>query len=413
MTTDDNNKTTSGLPSIDIHIGTEKTGSTAIQRYLGNHAGALLDNKGVLVPASLGHGACVHLAAACQLGQKPDSLRRMRNLLSPEAVSNYYLKLQAALRRELAAAGPQRVLLSCENFSSRLKSTEEIARLREFLSPFSDRFRILVYLRNQQDMIISSHTTKIRNGFEGRFNYPPAGRERPDAHFDQLLDQWASVFGEEAVTVKLYESDRLLQGNVVADFCSSLAIPYFDNDDDIRPNSTPDATTLEIMRRINTHVPQLIDGKRNPLRRDLMDALTGQAQPSSSAPATAGNTEFLERFIAGNRAVAKRWFAHDPTVPDTLFRQPPQNPDAQQRVNLTQDNIIRASAKLWQHAQSEILALELEKKSLQIELLLERQQWQPALALCNQLCKDYPEKNTPKALLARATSLMREGDQPD
>ena len=398
--------------TVDVHIGTEKTGSTAIQQYLARNADTLNSAADILIPTSLGRGSSTHLAAACQLSEKPDSLRRMRNLESPEALEHYYRKLQDNLLQEIQEQRPTRIVLSCENFSSRLKTEKEIARLREFLAPFASTIRILLYLRDQRSMIVSSHTTKIRNGFEGRFNYPPEGRERPDAHYDLLLDRWAGVFGEGNLTVRLYEKERLVNGDVVDDFCATLGIPGDLDRNTTRPNTSPDAGTLELMRRINAHVPQLVEGRANPLRRDLMNALS-QLEILPGTSSTPGlSKEFQGRFEAGNSEVAKRWFADDSTVPDTLFAQPEDNPPVAQPNQLEEEDLVLACAHLWNHAQREILSLEVENQCLQAEVLLAQNHWQRALELCQRLCKQHPDEQRPRKLLAAAQALAEKATDP-
>jgi hypothetical protein len=94
------------------------------------------------------------------------------------------------LRFEINDSQPKRLLLSCENFSSRLKTRKEVSRLRDFLSSFASSFRILAYLRRQDKMISSAYSIRIKNGITSPFRFPLEGHERHDSHFDQLLDRW-------------------------------------------------------------------------------------------------------------------------------------------------------------------------------------------------------------------------------
>lgn len=387
---------------IDIHIGTEKTGSTAIQRYLGLNIQRLSQATGTLVPNSLGIGSAVNLAAACQLSEPPDSLRRMRSLLTLHDVKKYFEKLQEHLSNEIANTKPERLLISCENLSSRLKHPDEVQRLSDFLAPFASGIRVIVYLRRQEDMIVSSHTTKIRNGFKGRFNYPPRGGERPDTHYDQLLSRWADVFGEDNIEVRLYERNRLVNADVVDDFCDWAAIPTDLERDIAQQNVSPDAQTLEIMRRMNHFVPHQVDGKPNPLRRNLMNALTITSNHSETVNVPPPNAEFLERFEAGNTEVARRWFSNDDSVPDSLFEAPSDRRNINPPSEIAEDELLQTAAHIWNYAQAEIVTKEFENNCLKAELLLAQGQNQEALAHCEGLCRKYPEQTRAVELLNRA-----------
>lgn len=387
---------------VDVHIGTEKTGSTAVQHYLGLNRESLIAAHGILTPTTLGIGSNVNLAAACQLSEPADSLRLMRSLRSPEEVQAYYVDLQKKLAEEISRKQPKRLLLSCENLSSRLKTCEEIQKLQSFLLPFASSIRIIVYLRSQEDMIVSSHTTKIRNGFEGRFNYPPRGRERPDAHYNELLARWASVFGEEQVTVRLFEKNRLLNADIVEDFCHSVEIPSNLERNARTQNESPNALTLELMRRMNAYVPHQINHRPNPLRGDLMNVLSmskGSTTGPSAPPPTA---EFLARFEAGNKEVARRWFSSDESVPETLFETRGHTHSAEKLPELTEEILLEMAAQLWLHTQSKYIAKSIENECLQGELLLAQGKHRQALAYCKALCQRHPNETQAAELLMRA-----------
>ncbi len=384
---------------VVIHIGTEKTGSTAIQSCLKNNLSRLCDQHGILVPRCLGQGTAVNLAAACQRGDTPDSLRRMRQLDTTAAVLAYYEALRQELAEEISDKRPDRLLLSCENFSSRLRTRDDIEALREFIAPFASSVSIVVYLRRQADMIVSSHTTKVRNGFTGRFNIPPRGRERPDTHYDQLLALWADVFGEENITVRLYEASRLKDADIVSDFCAATQLPESLERTGEKANRTPDAKTLEIMRLLNTGVPHRINDAPNPLRGDLMDALAARSTTSTALPATG---ELQARFDTGNRAVAARWFAHDASVPETLFEPLTDGAADESDVRLSVEDALATAAHLWNHAQNELRATRLERDCLRAELHIAKGQFTRAMSLCEAMVRRYPGEQRCVSLLARA-----------
>lgn len=388
---------------FEIHIGTEKTGSTAIQKYLQLNRDALLSQHGVLIPHSLGDGTSVNLAAACQLGTKSDSLRTMRSLHTTNDVEHYYQELSLQLKQELDAKQPQRLVLSCENFSSRLKTDKEVEKLHDFIAPFAEQIRILVYLRRQDAMMVSAYTTKVRNGFKGRFSFPEEGIERHDSHYDKLLERWARVFGEDAISVRLFEHERLHKSDVVSDFCQAVDIP----DDLVRPaqreNKSPSADLLEIVRLLNWYVPHQVDDKANPLRGNIVDLVTGTSAAAKLPPLQVDDPVIWQRYLEGNRKIAKHWFPHDSSVPTDLF-QPLTTVVAPssgaEEVELDEAQLIAVCASLWNSCQSELRDTRLQRDCIRAELLIERGKLAEARQLLVRLTRHYPGADTPVTLLA-------------
>ena len=378
---------------IDVHIGAEKTGTTSIQHYLARNRETLRSDHGILFPASLGPNASYNLAAACQLSPTPDALRQMLSLHTPDDVDAYYTELHHKLQSEISDSQPKRLILSCENFSSRLKTGEEVSRLRDFLAPFASSFRVLVYLRRQDKMITSAYSTRVKNGLTRPFRFPLEGDERHDSHFDQLLDRWAEVFGEDCMVVRLYEPTRLHQSDGIADFCQALGIPADLNRSEVAQNTSLTSNMLEFMRSLNHELPYRIDGELNPLRADIEQALAELNFPGSPHGNYPGNADFYRRYQEGNRKVAQRWFKDDPTIPPELFKDAPSTPTPETGERLGYDQLVKISAHFWNHCQQQLQKTQLERDCLRAELLIERGELKPdqALELANRAAELAPD----------------------
>jgi len=111
--------------------------------------------------------------------------------------------------------------------------------------------RIIVYLREQAEYFASTYQQSIKmrpvdTSFEefcGRFE-PTYGR---------FIDNWARVFGEDRLIVRVYDRDRLAGGDVVVDFLTVVGVkdhaPFLAPG----PNTNPSVkgALLEAKRRIN------------------------------------------------------------------------------------------------------------------------------------------------------------------
>jgi hypothetical protein len=142
--------------------------------------------------------------ASCEFVPPPNRLR-------PANVS----RMLSNLARTRA---PRLIVLSAEHFSSRLLRPG-IERLAEAVAPLSTR--ILFYVRRQDELAVSAHSTFLSCG--GRHRFDPAEISLEMRYFNHLTvaDDWAAVFGRENVELRSF--DRLEHG-IEADFLEALDI---------------------------------------------------------------------------------------------------------------------------------------------------------------------------------------------
>ena len=200
-------------PKLYLHIGINKTGTSAIQRYLSSHRAELV-RESVLYPVT-GRAGEAHYGLSRALGfahGKPP-------VNAPELEA-----LRGALLEEVRASGARTVILSSEDFVLR----GDIARVREFLSAFD--CRIVVYLRRHDHWWLSSYNQAVKMvanpPWEPGINaYLQFCRKRKSARAShrELLERWAEVFGVPAICVRPYEAAQN-EGGVVADFLRTTGL---------------------------------------------------------------------------------------------------------------------------------------------------------------------------------------------
>jgi hypothetical protein len=133
-----------------LHIGTEKTGTTAIQGVLARSRAALLE-RGFAYPKSTGQGNHVQLAFYAAEGR----IARIAHLYERGGVSSACVveTYPAELEAEVAAlpGSVHTLLFSTEHCHSRLHD-EGVGRLKALLDRFCDDYRTVVYLRRQDEL---------------------------------------------------------------------------------------------------------------------------------------------------------------------------------------------------------------------------------------------------------------------
>jgi hypothetical protein len=196
-----------------LHIGTDKTGTTAIQMHVHANREWLLD-RSVYVPLT-------------GLGKDNGHSKLLRALDSRDL---------SELAKELAIAeahGYDSALLSWEGMS--YMSSQEIAKLVNTLR--LDNVWLLVYLREQADITQTGYLQEIKTDgspitiedFQRGALSPKGIRARMHCYsgtrnYARMLQRWMRVIQPGRVIVREFQRDKLVRGSVVDDFLSALGL---------------------------------------------------------------------------------------------------------------------------------------------------------------------------------------------
>lgn len=227
---------------VHLHIGTDKTGSTAIQKHLYVNR-EWFKRRGVYVPGT-------------GLG-KDNGHGDLLDTLEPGRMSG--------LREELLQAeqdGYRHAVLSWEGMS--FMGQDRIARLAESLPAGAPW--LLVYLREQADIIQTGYLQEIktqRSAFRiADFQGIPRTRAglrallycySPMRDYARLLRRWISIVPLEQVVAREYRRDLLVNENIIDDFLAHLELAA--DDDFVRlgqaTNISLDVESAIIMNRLD------------------------------------------------------------------------------------------------------------------------------------------------------------------
>lgn len=301
-----------------LHIGISKTGTSSIQMSL-DAARAQLAEAGVLVPLS--PGKVNHGMLAMAFGP-PSAWRGAHSRLWGGMDPARRLALfRTAFVEEMARMPPgiHRIVLSAEQLSHQLTQRSQIEALRDFLAPFADRVRVIVYLRRQDSHFASAQVQMLRSAAvvpprlpvgTGLLNMSGLA---PLYDYAALIGRWAEVFGEDAILPRIFEPGALVDGDAVEDFLVQIGTPG------ILPKDAPQrrrnqsvsprgialmlAMAAELRRQGSPLLsPQSVCWTRFAERVSELMPGRGWKPPAAEARA------FLDRFAASNEAVRARWF---------------------------------------------------------------------------------------------------------
>jgi len=192
-------------PHLFIHIGTHKTGSTAIQRAL-----------------KAGEDACLN-EGLVRLGCDKFLVRPNWNQKERGELVSW---LRGQIDRHRGKA--HRFLVSSEGFSgdpmTGYADAPAIAsRLREVTRDFD--VSIIVFLRRQDDFVESLYTQKVHEGSSMTFQEFLEELHPEEMNWHRLLESYAGEFGRESIIARRYHRDYYPNiEDILVDFCGMVGV---------------------------------------------------------------------------------------------------------------------------------------------------------------------------------------------
>jgi hypothetical protein len=280
-----------------LHIGSEKTGTSSIQKYFGQHRDVLV-HEGIWYPKAFsrppGH---VHL-------QLSDAA--LDGSLSGDSPAGNSFAGEAA---EAEKAGAVKAVISSEFFHSQLRDVGAIERLRAFLKPHFESFKIVYYARRQDQMLASMHSTAVRGNWTTDTNALSVYDSKGHYYFDHLAvcNLWASVFGGKALTCRVYERDKLKNGDIVDDFSTVIGLDLDKSRAKVDANESLSLETMTALLLLNRSRHK--DNKE--FRRKLI--ASGAKRKGRRVPmlTRADAKAFLAKFEVSNRDFFDRYVPSD------------------------------------------------------------------------------------------------------
>lgn len=308
------------MRDLILHIGRHKTGTTAIQHFLGDNRPAL-KTHGYLVPqsgkVSVGHHGFSRAIASTKMAKFSFS--------GPSQLPAF-----KQLARELQDEEPAlTAVISSEAFQN---CTPKIVS-----RAFRDyRPRIVVYLRNQLDYLASAYVQRVHaTDYSGSIEDFYRDIYVNGSNYFSFLGAWSAQF-PEGFCVRRYSAS-----DIVADFCGA-ALGLSDDDFDVRQsvsNPSLNSRVALFKREINRRdieidkiyflLPQLnnyFPGNAFCIPETVKEALVTRCQPSDEATAIAyfGDTvlfDYSDYVTGAEEALSDDEFHQMYAVLETLLEE--------------------------------------------------------------------------------------------
>ncbi|MBQ7679281.1 MAG: hypothetical protein IJT34_05480 [Butyrivibrio sp.] len=308
------------MAEVILHIGTQKTGTTALQHFWA-------ENREVLRTLGIDYPASEEFLIKPGLNRNRNGIWINRCEGDPE----YEIYMERLLAH---CTGDMRVLLSDEDLYWRIhREPELLKRFRDRLAAHGVGLSVVLYLRRQDEYLCSLWAFQIKiNGTSTLQEWlaKDAGRR---GDYAALVDRLTELLGEAHVYLRTYERKRFQGGSIYADFLSIFGLSLSDA---MRlpaqeMNASLADACLEAKRRLNERPGGGIDrenAETDPVgyrRAQLLQHALMDAQDQMRAEGVLKHCSFflpgerealLARYAEGNAAIARRFFARE-----TLFEE--------------------------------------------------------------------------------------------
>jgi hypothetical protein len=301
-----------------LHVGMGKTGTSSVQAFLRDNR-QRLNELGCLYPQTPGRARHGHLSLFVKTDAELESAPEWQRQKEADP-ARFRKTFRRRLFSEIESSGVSRILLSDEVLFG--SSDQTLRRLGRFTGRIADNLRLVVYLRRQDDHMVSRYQQGVKIGWVQRLDEWAQEDMSELYDYDARLRRIERRLPPADFVVRRYESGSFVGGSLYQDFLNAAGIDA--RADEFEPvtnrNESLDAESVDFLRLLNLYrvhhegeTPGLIDNRRWVPR--LTEASTG---PVLTLPADVLD-EFMAQWRRANDAVAKRWLG-DRT--GELFHQP-------------------------------------------------------------------------------------------
>ncbi|MBO0844804.1 MAG: hypothetical protein J2P22_05245 [Nocardioides sp.] len=301
-----------------LHIGSGKTGTTSIQQFLKQNRSRLAQ-LGTLVPREPGMGR--HVKVGLYIKPDEDLRRRLTwHGMEYSSPAEFREDFRTRLSAEIDESGLSRVLLTDEGVYA--SNEEAVARLRDLVADVAQSWRLVVYLRRQDEHVCSNYQQKVKAGCVERLSDWVLRDMTVLYDYATRLSLFDRMLAPSELVVRRFERESFVEGSLFQDFLDAVGIdvPSDDLDQVPRRNPSLDAESVEFLRLLNLHrvedegaTADQVDNRG--FLRILMKASSG---PTLTLPEPLRDA-FMAQWEESNRAVAKNFLGDGS---GQLFRAP-------------------------------------------------------------------------------------------
>lgn len=302
------------MKTLYLHIGTPKTATSSIQKFLAQNR-EVLESKGYVFPKSQHRYLNVNSRRNGHfLVQKVEKREGGRD---HELEKQYLQEGYDLIVDEFQTY--DHVILSDESiwYASSYSRKDLFADLKKQADANGYRVKIVVYLRRQDTFFLSRWNQVVKQNIGAgsvlscdEYISKTLKKDGKILNYAQKLDQIADIFGMENMVVRRFEPSSWIDGSIIHDFMQAIDLPITEEFTELEKdaNFRLGKNETEIKRIVNT-VPDLSREEISYFGKKLKDlSIDGKLEEPSEMLSAEELKEFLAPYEAGNTYVAETYF---------------------------------------------------------------------------------------------------------
>lgn len=353
------------MPRAILHIGTAKTGTSALQRYLAENRSALR-KRGFMFSTVAGKANQRRLSCYATDDGNVRDLDGFEGIYSAADLRAFREAFCRDLAGEATADPDATFIFSNEHCHSKLTRDSEVERLRDLFARLFSDIRVVVYIRRQDELVVSRYSTALRSGLTHEDIIRPEDHSASFCDNWEALSRWTGAFGEDHLLVGIYSRAALRNGSIVSDFCALTGVPELPHTMEATKPSLS-GPYQEFLRQMNLRMRGATGDERRAERRELGRAFSTIGAGPGRLPSRAEAERLVQSHGASNERVRARYFPERPTLFDEDFSAYPEEAPG---PSLDLDAALDISVELWRLNGEERLSLRAEVEHLRARLAL-------------------------------------------
>ncbi len=227
------------MPHLILHIGHQKTGTTALQFALKGN-GKLLNRYGIHYPSSGDHK---HAFAAPHLLDNENAALNRRMNAEGAGIRAKSAKVWNRIKRDCHRSKASTFILSGEGFWG-APGRDEVAFMRNEFADIAETAEVVAYLRSPASHFLSRLNQRMRMS-----QTVPAVRN--NYYRKPISAYWQNGF--ERVSLQVFDRESLIGGDIVEDFCTRFLPDLAEPLDRAAIRRSNDSISAEALAVINEY----------------------------------------------------------------------------------------------------------------------------------------------------------------
>lgn len=269
------------MAHLVLHIGTKKTGTTAIQQWLFKNRKALRQ-QGWSYPEFLGRRN--HLALALMFEEKPTRLKERFGLSEERDRAKLFDEVSAELAKQVVPG--QKWIMTSEHFSSRLQTAKEVQDVIDFLRTYFSTITVVMSLRRQEFVLPSIYSQRTKTGGVVEWSSGFIRSQLAELDYELMIELWSSARGVDALKcfpfLEKERNDPTILLRRFADECGFEFDSQWQLPTQNRSNQSLSAEGIAMLQLVNSHLP--IAGPPGSVALKMRDATVARLAELTPGP---------------------------------------------------------------------------------------------------------------------------------